>query len=63
MVFNQKILQAFTDLIIALSMFMLSFIFVIACGHFEGRRTCAFFKLFAYFCIVIGDPFIREGRF
>jgi hypothetical protein len=37
---------------------MLSFVFVILCGLFEGKQICARFVLpFVYICIAVG----REG--
>ena len=41
-------LRVFTDSAIVLSMIMLSFIFVIACGLFEWKCTVFFYRLFIY---------------
>ena len=41
-------------------MLMLSFIFVIVCGLFEGTRICAGFLSFVYICIAVGDPVIKR---
>jgi hypothetical protein len=52
-----------------LSMFMLSLIFVIACGICDWKRICVnflfvrlFVCLFVYICIVIEDPGISDIR-
>ena len=70
MVFNQQILpfalvvrllRTFIDpaVAIVLSMFMLSFIFVIVCGLFEWKRICAGFFL-AFACIKQEVPTLPE---
>ena len=54
-------LRAFIDPAFVLSMFMLSFIFVIVCGIFSERESFRFVLLFLYICITIGNPVIRNG--
>jgi hypothetical protein len=49
------------DPAILLTMFILSFIFVIVCGLFSGREYFRFVLLFVYICITIGNPFISDG--
>ena len=52
MVCNQQLLpcklRAFTDPAIVLSMFMLQFIFVIACDLFEWKQICRFLSICLY---------------
>jgi hypothetical protein len=38
---------------VVLSMFMLSFIFMIVCGHFEWKQICAGFLLFVDISIAL----------
>jgi hypothetical protein len=55
-------LRAFIYTAIILSMFMLSFIFVIVCDLFEWKQICAGFISLVYICIVLEIQFPRvEG--
>ena len=67
-VFNQQLVvsylrAAFIDPAV-LSMFMLIFIFVIACSLFEWKWTCADFLSFINIYISVGDPIsnYQEGE-
>lgn len=48
---------------IVLSMFMLSFIFVIhvVCVFLSEMESMQIFLLFAYICIDVGDPIMKRG--
>ena len=43
-------------------MFLLSFIFVKACGRLSRRESLHVFTLFVYICIAVGDSLFKRGR-
>ena len=53
---------SYIDPAIVLSMFMLSFIFVIVYVRLEWKRICAGLVSFVYIYIVIGDLVNKRGR-
>ena len=56
------VLPVFSDPAIVPSIFMLWFIFVIACDLFEWKPFIVYLHIQCT-CIVVGDPVIRKGGF
>jgi len=57
-------IRIFIDPAIVLFTFLLSFLFVIACGLLCGGESVNvfFFLIFVYICIAVGHPIIKMGR-